>query len=75
MTEAEVKKIVAEAVSETLLKLGIEADDPLEVQRDHQFLRGWRQSTEKVKDKSIATAVALVVSGFLGLIYMAFKGN
>lgn len=75
MTEAEVRKVVAEAVSDTLLKLGIEVDDPMEVQRDLQFLRGWRQSSNTIKDKSIATAVAIVVSGFLGLLYMAFKGQ
>lgn len=75
MDERELRKIVAEAVKETLMRMGIEADDPLEVQRDMQHLRNWRTSTETIKRQSIMTAIGIVTAGILGAIWMAFKGT
>lgn len=74
MTEAEVKRIVAEAVAETLTKLGIQVDDPLEAQKDMQFLRQWRESAATVKKQSLVTAVGVITVGILGLIWLAIKG-
>ncbi len=75
MTEAELKKVVSEAVSDTLTRLGIEVDDPLKVQRDLQFLRRWRESSETVTLKGLTTAFALIVTGVLGLVYMKLQGQ
>jgi hypothetical protein len=74
MTEAEVKRIVAEAVAETLTKLGIQVDDPLEAQKDMQFLRQWRESAATVKKQSLITAVGVITVGILGLIWLAIRG-
>lgn len=75
MTEAEIRKIVAETVKETLTRMGIEADDPFEVQKDMQHLRGWRTSTETVKRQGLLTAVGILTAGVIGLIWMAIKGT
>jgi len=75
MTEAEIRKIVAETVEQTLTRMGIEASDPMEVQRDMQHLRSWRTSTETIKRQGILTAVGIVTAGVLGLIWMAVKGT
>lgn len=75
MTEAEMKKIVAETVDETLMKLGINAKDPIEFQADMQHLRAWRQSVATVKRQSLTTAIGIISAGVLGLIWMAIKGN
>ena len=79
MTEAEVKKIASEAakaaVKEMLVSYGIPPDDPLEVQRDFQHLRSWREASETVKKQGLMTAVGIITAGILGLIYMAFKGG
>jgi hypothetical protein len=75
MTEHELKKIVSEAVSETLLQLGIDASDPVEMQKDMAHLRSWRESVATVKQQGLITAVGIVVAGLIGLIYMAFKGS
>lgn len=78
MTEDEVRKIANEAaratVEEMLLRLGIAADEPLEVQRDFQHLRSWRASIETVKKQGLMTAVGVLTAGVLGLIWMAVKG-
>lgn len=75
MTDAELKKIVAETVAETMLKLGIDVSDPIELQKDMQHLREWRESIATVKRQGIITAVGLLVAGFLGLIWMVVTGK
>lgn len=72
MNEADIKRIVSETVDATLLKLGIDATDPLEFQADMQHLRAWRQSVNTVKRQSLMTAIGVLTTGILGLIYMAF---
>jgi hypothetical protein len=75
MTEQEIRKIVAETVKETLTRIGIEADDPLEAQKDFQHLRSWRTSTETIKRQGLLTSVGIVTAGIIGLIWMAIKGG
>ena len=73
LSEQDIKIIVAASVAETLTRLGIEADDPLEVQKDMQHLRAWRESVATVKRQGLMTAVGIVVIGILGLIWAAVK--
>lgn len=75
MDEREVRKIVQEAVKETLVTLGIPADDPIEVQKDMQHLRAWRESVQTVKRQAVLTAIAVVITGALGLVWVTIKGN
>jgi hypothetical protein len=75
MTEQEIRRIVAETVKETLTRIGIEADDPLEAQKDFQHLRSWRTSTETIKRQGLLTSVGIVTAGIIGLIWMAIKGG
>lgn len=75
MTEHELKKIVSEAVSETLLQLGIDASDPVEMQKDMAHLRAWRESVATVKQQGLATAIGVITVGVLGLIWLALKGS
>lgn len=74
MDESEVRKIVAETVKETLTSLGIDASDPVEVQKDFQHLREWRESMATVRKQSLMTAVGIVTAGLIGLIWLAIKG-
>ncbi|WP_116654882.1 hypothetical protein [Pelagibacterium sediminicola] len=76
MTEAEIKKIVAETVVETLIRLGVDASNPIEVQKDFQHLRAWRNSIGTVQKQSLVTAVGVLTIGGLGLIWLAItKGG
>ena len=69
MTEDEIKKIVSVTVSVTLLKMGVNAGDPIEAQKDFMHLRSWRQSTEAVKRQSMLAAIGVVTAGMLALIW------
>jgi hypothetical protein len=75
MTEAEVKRIVAETVEQTLLALGVDTDDPVELQKDMAHLRAWRESMETVKRQSLLTAIGVITAGVLGLLWLAIKGQ
>jgi len=71
MTEAETRRVVSEAVAETLLKLGIDTSDPVELQKDMAYLRSWRESIAQAKRHSIFTVVGVITLGVMGLIWMA----
>ena len=39
LTQEDLKKLIAEAVRETLMQMGADPSDPIEMQRDFQHLR------------------------------------
>lgn len=71
MTDDDVRKIVAGAVAETLIKLGLDTSDPTELQADMLHLRRWRKSVEAASRQTILTTLAVLTTGILGLIWMA----
>lgn len=73
VTEAEVRKLVADTVAETLLRLGVDTTDPVELQKDMAHLREWRQSVQTVKRQSLITAIGILTVGLLGLIWAAIS--
>jgi hypothetical protein len=70
-----VRETVRETINETFLRLGVKIDDPIEVQKDFQHLRDWRNTTESVKSKALLAAVGLLVSGLLGALWLGLKGS
>lgn len=70
-----VKEAVDDAMAENLLKLGIDVDEPLELQKDMQHVRAWRKSFETVKKQSLTTAIGVITMGVIGLIWLAIKGG
>lgn len=75
MTEAEIRRIVAQAVDETLTRMGIDAGEPIEVQKDMQHLRAWRESIATVKRQGIITAIGILTAGIIGAVWLAIKGE
>lgn len=75
MTENEIRKIVAETVDQTLTRLGVDTENPLEFQRDMSHLRAWREAGETIKRQSLMTAVGILIAGVLGLMWLALRGS
>lgn len=75
MTEADIRRIVDETVNQTLTKLGVDIDNPLEYQKDMQHLRAWRESISTVKRQTLISAVGVITVGILGLIWVSLKGH
>jgi hypothetical protein len=72
----EIAEKVAERVNKTLfLVLGINTSDPdelIKLQKDLAHLRGWRESMEVVKRRSLGTAAGFLVTGIFGYILFFF---
>jgi len=79
MTDDEIREIARtaarEAVREMMIAMGVDTSNPasmIEMQKDFQSLRNWRESMQTVKRQGIISAVGVIVVGLLGLIYMHF---
>lgn len=66
-------KAASEAVKQTLVTMGIDADNPFEVQKDMQHLREWRESISAVKRHGLLAAIGVLTIGLIGLIWAAIK--
>lgn len=73
MTKEELKALMSEAVREAFTKMGIDADDPLEMQRDFQHLREWRVAVADVRSKGTLTLFGIFISGAIGALWLGFK--
>lgn len=73
LTEQELKSIVRETVNATLTSLGIDHDDPIEMQRDFQHLRSWRQARERISNQTLVVAVGIVITGLASAIWLSLK--
>ena len=73
LTPDEARALIREAVRETFLMLGVTVDDPIEVQKDFQHLREWRNTTNSLKSKGLLTAIGIVTSGFLAAVWLGLK--
>ena len=71
MTEDDARAIARATVREMLITPGADPDEPTELQRDFAFVRTWRLSTEAVKRQGLLTAAGIIVTGVLGLIWLA----
>lgn len=73
LTTEEASALIREAVRETFLMLGVKVDDPIEVQKDFQHLREWRNTTESIKSKGLLTVMGILVSGMLAALWVGIK--
>ncbi len=75
LTEGRLRRIVREGVTEALTTLGVDAGDPLEMQKDFQHLRSWRLATAKIRGKAVLTVVTVVVTGACAALWLGIKGS
>lgn len=68
-----IKETVEETVGATLLRLGLQADNPIEVQKDFQHLREWRTLTNSLKLKAMVTLLGLAVTGSAAALWIGLQ--
>lgn len=73
MGQEEIKELVAETVRQTLLQLGIDSANPIEMQRDFQHLREWRTAGTELKRKGMLALMGIFFSGVITLLVLGFK--
>ena len=74
MSHSELNDVVAEAVKQTLMQLGVDTSDPFAMQRDFQHLRQWRESGEDLKRKGTVALLGIFLSGLVTLLLLGLKG-
>lgn len=74
-TDEELKSLIRETVQATLLSMGLDHTDPMEYQRDLQFLRDWRKSSVAIKTAVYGTIVTTLISGLIGLVWLALNNK
>lgn len=70
ITEDELRKIVSETVKETLTAIGIQHEDPVEMQRDFTHLRDWRKAVDTARSTSMLTILGILVTGLMGALWL-----
>ena len=56
-----------------LTKFGVDTEDPIEVQRDFQFVRDMRNTTESIKGKTVIAMTGTIVVGLLAVLWIGIK--
>lgn len=82
LTSSEIQHVASEtakaAVRETLLTLGVNANDPeaiRKMQQDFAYLRDWREASGTIKARSFMVLVSIVVSGVAAAVWTAVSGK
>lgn len=73
LTHGELRELTRTLVQETLTQLGVEHNNPLEMQKDFQHLREWRESTDAIKRKGMMTLVGIATTAIIGAIALGVK--
>lgn len=67
------RETVSHAVRDTLITLGIDAGNPLEMQRDFQTLRDLRMTKEAVTSRAGKAVVGAALTGVIALFALGVK--
>jgi hypothetical protein len=73
LDKEEMAEVVAEAVKQTLIQLGIDSQNPIEMQKDFQHLRQWRKAGEDLRSKSMLVLLGLVLTGLTSLALLGIR--
>ena len=73
LSHSELNEVVAEAVKQTLMQLGVDTSDPFAMQRDFQHLRQWRESGEDLKRKGTVALLGIFFSGLVSLLIIGLR--
>lgn len=74
LSREELRELMHDAVVEAMSTLGIDARNPMDVQRDMQFLRELRETSERVKQRTIFVLVGILVTGIAAATWLGLKG-
>lgn len=73
LSREELREVVTEGVTEAFKQLGIDADEPLETQRDMAHLRKWRVAVDQTTSAGFKTATGTIILGALGALWLGIK--
>lgn len=62
-----------DACVDAMSTLGIDARNPMDFQRDMQFVRELRLTSEKIRSRALLTLVAVLVTALLSAVFLGIK--
>ena len=68
-----VKESTEEAITTTLLKMGVDVGNPLEMQKDLAFARKQRLASEQVSQLTKRIIITTILVSSLGVFWIGFK--
>lgn len=74
-TSVDLDSVVRTSVHETLVTLGMDAQNPLDLQQDMAFLREMRQAHNRIRTKGVLVLVGLVITSLATLVWMGLKAS
>ncbi len=63
----------SQTVATILTSFGIEEEDRQELRADFQHLRRWRKSVEQAQSFTFKAVITIIVTGFLGAVWLGIK--
>jgi hypothetical protein len=82
LTSSEIQDLAKQsakaAVRETLLTLGVNANDPesiVQMQQDFAYLRDWREASGTIKARGLMALTGIAVSGIVAAVWAALSGK
>jgi len=77
LSEEELRALISESVQngvhEGLLRVGLDTTDPIQLQRDFQFIRDLRQTSDSIRSKAILTTIGVTVTGAAAVIWLGIR--
>jgi len=71
----DVERIVRTSVHETLVTLGMDARNPIQLQQDMAFLREMRQAHQRIRSKGMLVLVGIVISSLAAATWLGIKAS
>lgn len=73
LTKEELRELIRETVRESLSALGMESDDPSEMQQDFQHLREMRLMVAEVKRRGLFWLLGALAAAIMGLVLLGVR--
>lgn len=76
MTKDDMEELIAKTVIKTLASVGIHVKDDEaieEFRKDMAYTRAWRTTIQKSTKTGWLTAITVITTGFLGVLYVAIR--
>lgn len=73
LTKEDIQDIVRLTVKNTLIQIGVDNENPLEMQKDHIYLREVRQASEMFKQKTKLSLIGVFIASLFTVLVMGLK--
>lgn len=73
LTREEMRTLMTEAIKEAFKSLGVDANSPLEVQKDMAHLRRWRMAVDSASGTSFKVMITTLIAGLMGVLWLGLQ--